>query len=92
MMTPQEILEKIIKENGSCDWIHKNKRDAVCSICPMSKLKKRPDGQYFCCMDALGITISEELRKKADHIYKRTAEWLLFDMIAEEILSGPKQK
>jgi hypothetical protein len=91
-MTPQEILERIISEEGSCDWIQKYKRKAICSKCPLSKLKRRPDGQYLCCMEALGITVSEELRKKADHIYKRTAESLLFDMIVEEMLNGTRQK
>lgn len=87
-MTPKEILEKIILEEGDCSWInHVTKNNStVCEKCPFSKLKKRSNGEYLCCLDALGITVKEHNSKKTNLKYKKIAEQMLFQMLIEEIL------
>jgi hypothetical protein len=74
------ILKKIIESEGSCTWA----TTSICSQCPMSKLKKKEDGHYFTCIEALGVQdMSEE---QADARYKEIAARLLLDEAIEEIL------
>ncbi len=81
-MDKNEILQKIINEEGSCTWGNKH----VCAACPMSKLKKRPDGNYYSCVEAVGVNnLTEE---EADAKYKEIAIRLLTDEAIEELLAG----
>lgn len=81
-MDRNEILQKIINEDGNCCW--GNKR--VCAICPMSKLKKRPDGNYYSCVEAVGANdLTEE---EADAKYKEIAGRLLTDQAIDDLLAG----
>lgn len=81
-MDRNEILQKIINEEGSCTW--GNKR--VCAVCPLSKLKKRADGNYYSCVEAVGANnLTEE---EADAKYKEIAIRLLTDEAIEELLAG----
>jgi len=86
-MDDKTILQKIIDENGSCDWIvsppHKN--HYICSKCPMSKLRKNYDGSdYISCVDALNVHhLSGD---EQDEVYKEQATKMLFDIIMDEML------
>lgn len=82
------ILEKIIENEGSCtQWAS----TATCKQCPLSKLRKKEDGTYLSCVEALGIEdLTEE---QADARYKEVASRILLDEAIDEILgesSGPK--
>lgn len=75
------ILNKIIENEGSCtQWASK----AVCEQCPLSKLKKKSDGTYFSCVEAIGIDNMTE--EEADAKYKEVASRILLDETIEEIL------
>lgn len=83
------ILNKIIENEGSCtQWAG----PAVCRQCPMSKLRKKEDGTYLSCVEALGIENMTE--EEADARYKEVAERILLDEAIDKILGesdGPKQ-
>lgn len=75
------ILERIIKNDGSCtQWADA----ATCKECPLSKLKKKPNGEYLSCVEALGIEDMTE--EEADAKYKEVASRLLLDEKIDEIL------
>lgn len=77
------ILEKIIQNEGSCTlWAN----STVCENCPLSKLRKKPDGTYLSCVEALNVqNLTEE---QADAVYKEVASRLLLDETIDEILGG----
>lgn len=78
------ILERIINEGGSCTWSSKH----VCSLCPMSRLKKHDNGTYMSCIEAVGAhEMSEE---EADKRYKEVAIALLMDEQVDSILERNK--
>ena len=81
-MNRNEILQKIIDEEGNCCW--SNKR--ICALCPLSKLKKRPDGNYYSCADAVGVNNMTE--EESDARYKEIAKRLLVDEAIDELLTG----
>lgn len=75
------ILSKIIENEGSCtSWANKD----ICKLCPLSMLKKKEDGTYLSCIEALGAqNMSEE---EADARYKEVASRLLLDEEVDEAL------
>ena len=81
-MKPADILEKIVSENGSCDWADPN---TVCSNCPFSKLKQRPDGTYLSCLDALGVT-NYKSRTAQDELYLKAAKEYLISQNIDTLL------
>lgn len=82
------ILNKIIESQGSCtQWASKS----VCEKCPLSKLKKKEDGTYLSCVEALGV--QEMTEEQADARYKEVASRILLDEALDKILGeidGPK--
>lgn len=72
-----EILTKIIEHEGSCDW----SSIQTCMACPMSKLKKKPNGTWYSCMEALDISglTSEEANLR----YMSAAKKILLDYLVE---------
>lgn len=75
-----EILKKIIEEEGNCCW----SKPSICARCPLSKLKKKPNGDWMNCIEAIGIEeLSEE---QADAKYKEVATRILLDEAIDEIL------
>lgn len=75
-----DILEKIVAEKGDCSWA---KAD-TCEKCPMSKLKKRDNGNYYSCVEALGVLdLSEEEQNTK---YEEVAKHLILDINIEEML------
>jgi len=78
-MNKKDILQKIVYE-GNCNWSNSD----TCLSCPMSKLKKRSDGTYLSCYDALGG--DKLLPDQLDAEYVDKASKLLADLLVEEIL------
>lgn len=80
-MDHMDILKKIVESEGSCTlWA----RPSICSKCPLSKLKKKPDGSFLSCVEALGIQdLSEE---EADARYKEIASRILIDKTVDDLL------
>ena len=74
-------LIKIIENDGSCtNWAS----PTVCKQCPLSKLRKKEDGTYLSCVEALNIKdMSEE---EADARYKEVASRILLDEAIDKIL------
>ena len=77
------ILNKIIENDGSCtQWAS----PSVCKQCPLSKLRKKEDGTYLSCVEALGVQDMTE--EQADARYKEVASRILLDEAVDEILGG----
>lgn len=78
-MEKKDILQKIVSE-GNCNWSNLK----TCENCPLSKLKKRDDGTFLSCYDALG---GDKLpQSELDEVYVDKASKLLADLLVEEIL------
>jgi hypothetical protein len=78
------ILHKIIENEGSCtQWAS----PSVCRQCPLSKLRKKEDGTYLSCVEALGVDNMTE--EEADARYKEVASRILLDEAIDEILGEP---
>lgn len=78
------ILNRIIESDGSCtSWANKD----VCAQCPLSKLRKKEDGTYLSCIEALGAQDMTE--EEADARYKEVASRILLDEAIDEILGEP---
>jgi len=74
------ILNRIVQEDGNCCW----SKPSICHLCPMGKLKKKPDGTWLSCIEAIGIeNLTEE---QADAKYKEVASRLLLDEVIDDIL------
>lgn len=75
-----KILEKIISAQGNCD----ERTPDDCSICPLGKSKKHPNGSSVGCIESLGI---ENLSlEQADQKYLDAAMSALADLRVDEIL------
>jgi hypothetical protein len=78
----KEILKKIIEEEGSCCW----SKPSICAKCPLSKLKKKANGDWMSCIEAINIEhLTEEA---ADARYKEVAGRILLDEAIDEILGS----
>ena len=85
-MDAKQILEKIIENDGSCEWTM-TLRENICEQCPFSRDK---NGKLISCVDHIvgnQITNSE---KQINKLYKQAAEQRLTDLLMEEMLSGSK--
>ena len=81
-MNPMDILLNIIEHDGSCGWVDAS-RD--CPHCPLARLRKRDDGTFLSCLEAVGADYMPE-EAVADALYKEAAERLLLDSEMEKIL------
>jgi hypothetical protein len=85
-MDKNEILQRIINEEGNCSWANRK----TCAQCPLSRLMKRPDGNYYSCVEAVGAAdLTEE---QADAKYKEIATRLLMDEAIDELLIKPDEE
>jgi hypothetical protein len=81
-MQQVDILQKIIEEGGSCCWSD----PSICALCPLSKLKIKPNGNYLSCIESIGAeNLTEE---EADAKYKLAAESALLDLQMHSVLGG----
>lgn len=75
-----DILQKIA-DTGNCELLGEN----PCSKCPLSRLKKRPDGMgWLSCFEAIGAPDFHDIRTK----YKRAAEAKLIEIAIESAISN----
>lgn len=82
-MNDEEILEKIIAEEGSCDWVLEQPT-SICESCPMSKFRLKDDGTtYWSCLQAIGADLLTT-KLEVDAKYKSTAEQILTDLSFEK--------
>lgn len=83
-MDSMDILKKLVDSEGSCTlWA----KPSICKVCPLSKLKKKSDGTYLSCVEALGVEdLSEE---QADAKYKEVASRILIDKAVDDLLGEP---
>lgn len=80
-MNKNEILQRIINEDGNCSWACSK----ICAVCPLSRLKQRSDKNWYSCVDAIGVNhLTEE---EADAKYKEIATRLLMDEAIDELLA-----
>ncbi len=87
-MNLKDILRKIIEEEGSCDWA--NKCPEVCNKCPLGKLKTKPNGDFYSCLEALNVDGMKE--HDTNQRYKDIAEDVLEEIEIEEILLGDEDE
>lgn len=98
-MDRRDILERIIDEDGSCDWAFKHDPSDeyyICSRCPMSRLRKKPNGEWMSCYEALtgmphhvGSTRDRKgafVEPNVDKIYIDKAKELLSDDLMEDLI------
>ena len=88
-MESRDILQKIIEENGCCNWALRfdpTNPYYICDRCPMSKLRKRKDSRYLSCYEALGCGERPTTEGTHDALYKKAAECILSDISIEEML------
>lgn len=79
-MNEIDILEKIIEEKGSCNWVLPH----ICDVCPLGKLTRDSDGSYISCAEALAIDGLSE--SEADARYERAAADKLAEMAIEKAM------
>lgn len=79
-----DILKKLVESDGSCTlWA----KPSICARCPLSKLKKKSNGEYLSCVEALGVEdLTEE---QADAKYKEVASRILIDKAIDDLLGEP---
>ena len=76
-----DILSKIIEHDGDCSKFADRE---VCKVCPLSKLRKKDNGNYYSCIEAVwGDRVPSD---KINAVYKETAEQLLVDRAIDDIL------
>jgi hypothetical protein len=74
------ILERIIAEEGSCNWAS----SSICANCPLSRLVQYESGRLASCVEALKVDgLSEE---EADAKYKLAATEKLAELIMDRII------
>lgn len=61
----------IIADTDSCDSLD----SIVCASCPLAKLKRRADGSFMSCSDAVGFT------KRGDGSYSKAATIAIIEHI-----------
>ncbi len=81
-MTDNEIISRIIEEDGNCCWAN----PSICKLCPLSKLKKKLDGSYMSCVEALGV--QELTEEEADKRYLEVAARMLLSEAIDDLLKG----
>ena len=94
-MTAVEILQAIIDNNGSCDWIMKTDTGTkICRVCPIGLAS--PD--FSCTTYVMNKTgkddtlaeASDTAKKEANNAFLDVAARLLGNIQAEKILLGDK--
>lgn len=81
-MTGIEILERIVEEEGSCNWA----TPSVCDCCPLGSLIRSDNSKFMSCVEALNIDGLSE--KEADARYKEAAANKLADIAIEHIIGA----
>ena len=81
-MTKEIQILQQIADTGRCDTLPVD----ACFHCPLSKLKKRPNGiGWLSCLEAIAGSSFENIKEK----YKEAARAKLLEIAIEEIISQP---
>jgi hypothetical protein len=79
-----EILQKIA-DTGECELLDGN----PCSICPLARLKKRPDGTgWLSCFEAIAAPDFQDIKNR----YKKAAESVLIEIAIEGAIKDGKKE
>lgn len=85
----KDVLQKIIAEEGSCQWVVYEMRHLnPCRFCPLGHLRRKSNGDYYSCIEAIlgekehGNIPDEEI----DRLYKEEAERVLAQLTINEEL------
>ena len=84
-MDDKDILQRIVDENGSCDWLDEQEDggNSICDKCPMSNLLKDKDGNRVACY----IALKAHEVSDPDKLYYDKAVEILIDLSMEETLA-----
>lgn len=83
-MEPVDILKKIIKTNGSCDFA----KPSICVKCPLAQLRTTERGMFMGCIEAIGVVgLSNQ---EADAKYLAAAQKKLLDIEMDLMLEVPE--
>ena len=86
-MKRKDILQKIVDENGSCEWTFlEYPGQDICRMCPFIKLKQKDKHGFFCCYEAINGENHPLSEEEIDAKYKAMAMKLLMDVLFEEML------
>lgn len=86
-----DILQKIA-ETGDCEFIMSGTPNGYpCVMCPLSRLKKRPDGSgWLSCFEA--VCGPDFYDGNAKSKYKKAAESKLLELAIEDALEDAEKK
>lgn len=79
--SPQLELLQLIAQTGDCEHIIHYE----CRSCLLSKYKRRPDGTWMSCLEAVGALNDPGGYKNA---YRLAAQKILADLAIEEMVNG----
>lgn len=86
-MNKKDILKRIITRKGSCDWVTEEARGLnPCNFCPLSRLRKKPNGDYYSCYESVCGDTAEEDSSRIDKMYQEAAVKALLDISMDEEL------
>ena len=81
-----EILQKIA-DTGECELLVTP--SDPCSICPLARLKKRPDGNgWLSCFEAIAAPDFQDVKNK----YKKAAQSVLIEIAIESAIKDAKKE
>jgi hypothetical protein len=80
-MDDVSILEKIVRENGSCDWAN----GVVCRSCPLGKSARAAESRPMSCVEAL-LGTDDLSVVETDARYKRAALEKLADLAIHHLI------
>ena len=89
MTKESEIIQILqnIADTGDCELLVI--ADDPCSMCPLSRLKKRPDGSgWLSCFEAIAAPDFTDVTNK----YKKAAENVLIDIAIESAILDVQKK
>jgi hypothetical protein len=85
-MTPKEILQQIIKHNGSCDWMNRIGStypfEDICNVCPIRMLPSKNNTDF----NIIDRTCVMATRSCEDKVYLDLAIELLLSLQIEETI------
>ena len=82
MLTPIEILQKIIESGGDCE---RTMPEQCCKTCPLGN-SVRADGRHLNCLDHIGVDLTHTSMQEIRALYVRAAEEMLFALELQDIL------
>lgn len=83
---PIEILQKIA-DTGECELLVT--AEDPCSICPLARLKRRPDGiGWLSCFEAIAAPDFQDIKNR----YKKAAQSVLIELAIEGAIKDAEKE